>query len=113
MRSAQGEHGRPARAGLPRERSDSCGFGFATLGLSSLKEARRNHSRKTNDSPVFWLLAPSPQQGINLPDGTLVMPMEGRDAKGEEFSTIMTSQLPAEKWRGHLGDPSIAPARSQ
>ena len=31
-------------------------------------------------SAEWWLLAPSPQQGIQLTDGTLVMPCQGRDA---------------------------------
>ena len=31
---------------------------------------------------AWWLFAPSPQQGINLADGTLVMPVQGRDEQG-------------------------------
>lgn len=46
----------------------------------------------------WWLFAPSPQQGINLADGTLVMPVQGRDAKGVEFSTIMTSRDHGATW---------------
>ena len=46
----------------------------------------------------WWLFAPSPQQGINLTDGTLVMPVQGRDAKGIEFSTIMTSSDHGTTW---------------
>ncbi len=46
----------------------------------------------------WWLFAPSPQQGINLTDGTLVMPVQGRDAKGIEFSTIMTSSDQGTTW---------------
>jgi sialidase-1 len=40
---------------------------------------------------AWWLFAPSPQQGIQLADGTLVMPAQGRDEHGKEFSTVMTS----------------------
>ena len=40
---------------------------------------------------AWWLFAPSPQQGIQLTDGTLVMPAQGRDEHGKEFSTIMAS----------------------
>ena len=53
---------------------------------------------RTLKPEAWWLLAPSPQQGINLPDGTLVMPMEGRDAKGKEFSTMMTSTDHGATW---------------
>ncbi len=40
----------------------------------------------------WWLLAPSPQQGINLDDGTLVMPTQGRDENGVSFSNLMISR---------------------
>ena len=53
---------------------------------------------RTLKPEAWWLLAPSPQQGINLPDGTLVMPMEGRDANGKEFSTMMTSTDHGATW---------------
>lgn len=48
--------------------------------------------------PEWWLLAPSPQAGIQLPDGTLVMPIQGRDEKGEAFCTIMTSGDHGASW---------------
>lgn len=44
------------------------------------------------------LLSPAPQQGINLADGTLVLPMEGLAAKGTEFSSIMTSRDHGATW---------------
>ncbi|MBC8352079.1 MAG: exo-alpha-sialidase [Planctomycetes bacterium] len=49
---------------------------------------------------AWWLLAPSPQQGINLPDGTLVMPVEGRDgrAAAATFATIMISRDHGTSW---------------
>ncbi|MFV2069749.1 MAG: exo-alpha-sialidase, partial [Pirellulales bacterium] len=42
----------------------------------------------------WWLLAPSPQSGINLPDGTLVMPVEGRTGRESlvTFATVMISR---------------------
>ncbi len=48
----------------------------------------------------WWLLAPSPQQGFQLPDGTLVMPVQGREDGGElsSFATIMTSVDHATTW---------------
>ncbi len=47
---------------------------------------------------TWWLFAPSPQQGIQLADGTLVMPAQGRDAEGKEFSTLMTSRDHGATW---------------
>ena len=43
--------------------------------------------------PSWWLLAPAPQQGFTRPDGTLVMPVQGRSGGGrlDSFATIMTS----------------------
>jgi sialidase-1 len=48
---------------------------------------------------AWWLLAPSPQQGIQLPDGTLVMPVEGRDETGESFSSLMISHDHGANWK--------------
>ena len=46
----------------------------------------------------WWLLAPSPQQGINLADGTLVMPSQGRDEKGVPFANLMVSRDHGATW---------------
>jgi sialidase-1 len=48
----------------------------------------------------WWLLAPSPQSGINLPDGTLVMPVQGRTGRGrlETFATLMISRDHGATW---------------
>lgn len=50
--------------------------------------------------PEWWLLAPAPQQGISLADGTLVMPVQGRTGRNPEatFATIMTSKDHGETW---------------
>lgn len=48
---------------------------------------------------AWWLIAPSPQSGFTLPDGTLVMPMQGRDETGGVFATIMTSQDHGANWK--------------
>ena len=47
---------------------------------------------------AWWLFAPSPQQGIQLADGTLVMPSQGREEQGKQFSTIMTSRDHGTTW---------------
>lgn len=47
---------------------------------------------------AWWLFAPAPQQGIQLADGTLVMPAQGRDESGRPFATIMTSRDHGASW---------------
>jgi sialidase-1 len=54
--------------------------------------------------PEWWLFAPSPQQGFQLADGTLVMPAQGRDAEGGKFSTLMTSRDHGATWS--VGTPA-------
>ncbi len=48
----------------------------------------------------WWLLAPAPQSGIQLADGTLVMPVQGRTGRAKEatFATIMISKDHGETW---------------
>jgi sialidase-1 len=49
----------------------------------------------------WWLLAPSPQSGIQLADGTLVMPVQGRTAREAiaTFATIMISRDHGATWQ--------------
>ncbi len=63
---------------------------------------------RTLKQEAWWLLAPSPQQGINLPDGTLVMPVEGRDgrAAAATFATIMISRDHGTTWT--VGEPAYS-----
>lgn len=52
-----------------------------------------------------WILfAPSPQQGIALPDGTLIMPSQGRDEQDRHFSNLMISRDHGETWK--LSNPA-------
>jgi len=53
---------------------------------------------------AWWLFAPAPQQGIQLADGTLVMPSQGRNEQGQGFSTIMTSRDHGATWT--VGTPA-------
>lgn len=46
----------------------------------------------------WWLYAPAPGQGIVMSDGTLVMPTQGRDVKGESFSNISYSRDGGISW---------------
>ncbi|MDA1054971.1 MAG: exo-alpha-sialidase [Planctomycetota bacterium] len=66
-----------------------------------------NLTRKLKQE-AWWLLAPSPQQGINLPDGTLVMPVEGRDGRAADatFATIMISRDHGTTWT--VGKPAYS-----
>lgn len=46
-----------------------------------------------------WILiAPSPQSGLTLSDGTLVLPGEGRDEQDRRFSTLITSSDHGRTW---------------
>lgn len=58
-----------------------------------------NVTRKLKQAE-WWLFAPSPQSGINLPDGTLVMPVQGRDGRAPKstFATIMVSRDHGATW---------------
>ncbi len=53
----------------------------------------------------WWLFAPAPQAGICLPDGTLVMPVQGRTGRESlaTFATIMTSRDHGRSWS--VGQP--------
>ncbi len=66
-----------------------------------------NLTRKLKQE-AWWLLAPSPQQGINLPDGMLVMPVQGRDGRAATatFSTIMISRDHGMTWT--VGKPAYS-----
>jgi sialidase-1 len=58
----------------------------------------------------WWLLAPAPGRGITLRDGTLVMPVEGRDASGRAFATIIWSRG-GTAWA--IGAPGFAAGENQ
>lgn len=53
----------------------------------------------------WWLLAPAPQSGFCLADGTLVMPVQGRTGRErlETFATIMISRDHGQSWT--VGNP--------
>ena len=73
-------------------------------GVTWTKPENLTHKLKQES---WWLIAPSPQSGINLPDGTLVMPVQGRD--GEDplatFATLMISRDHGETWT--IGNPGV------
>lgn len=56
----------------------------------------------------WWLLAPSPQQGIQLADGTLLMPVQGRTGREPlaTFATVMMSRDHGETWT--VGQPGYS-----
>jgi sialidase-1 len=63
-----------------------------------------NLTRKLKEES-WWLLAPSPQSGISLLDGTLVMPVQGRMGRDplDAFATLMISRDHGATWT--LGKP--------
>lgn len=80
------EIGKTAQTMLVRSTDDGLTWSEAENLTPSLKQEE-------------WLLfAPSPQQGIQLRDGTLVMPFQGRDADGP-FATIVISEDHGKTWR--------------
>ena len=56
-----------------------------------------NWTKRLKD-PKWCLFAPAPGNGINLKDGTLVMPTQGRDATGLPFSNFMWSKDHGKNW---------------
>jgi sialidase-1 len=58
-----------------------------------------NLTRSLKEEP-WWLLAPAPQAGFTRADGTLVMPVQGRNDNGrlDSFATIMTSSDRGKTW---------------
>jgi len=88
------EIGKSAQLLMVRSRDD---------GLTWTKPENLTRKLKRRE---WWLLAPSPQQGINLPDGTLVMPVQGRDEKGVPFATLMVSRDHGETWT--IGTPAFS-----
>lgn len=56
--------------------------------------------------PEWWLIAPAPQSGFTMPDGKLVMPAQGRDAQGKEFSTLIVSRDHGGTWT--VGNPAYS-----
>ena len=56
-----------------------------------------NWTKRLKD-PKWCLFAPAPGNGINLMDGTLVMPTQGRDANGLPFSNFMWSKDHGKSW---------------
>ncbi len=63
---------------------------------------------RTLKKPEWWLLAPAPQSGFQMSDGTLVMPVQGRTGRAdkETFATIMTSKDHGRSWT--VGNPAYA-----
>jgi sialidase-1 len=59
--------------------------------------APENWTKALKD-PSWYLFAPAPGNGITMSDGTLVMPTQGRDAKGRPFSNITWSKDHGKTW---------------
>ncbi len=49
--------------------------------------------------PEWYLFAPAPGNGITASDGTLVIPTQGRDAKGLPFSNLIWSSDRGKTWQ--------------
>ena len=53
---------------------------------------------RTLKREAWVLLAPAPQQGITLADGTVVLPSQGRDEQGRPFSCLLYSKNHGDTW---------------
>ena len=83
--------------------------GFDVKQTSQFLIVKSTDNGKTWSKPVnitkmakkeeWWLWAPAPGQGITLKDGTLVIPTQGRDAKGKPFSNITYSKDSGKTWQ--------------
>ncbi|MFM2004137.1 MAG: hypothetical protein RI963_3563, partial [Planctomycetota bacterium] len=63
---------------------------------------------RTLKQESWWLFAPSPQAGISLADGTLVMPVQGRVGRDPlaTFATVMVSRDHGRSWQ--VGKPGYS-----
>jgi sialidase-1 len=97
-------HGKP---GKHQWRGDGSEPGFEIGKTAQFMMVRSQDDGVTWSEPLnltrqlkaeeWILLAPSPQQGIQLADGTLVMPIQGRDADGA-FAALMLSADHGQTW---------------
>lgn len=82
--------------------------GYDIHNSSQFMVVRSNDNGLTWSKPENWtkqlkdeswhLFAPAPGNGITMTDGTLVMPSQGRDAKGFPFSNITWSKDHGKTW---------------
>lgn len=105
-------HGKP---GKHQWRGDGSEAGYEIGKTAQFMVTRSRDDGRTWSKPVnltrelkkeSWILfAPSPQQGIQLEDGVLVMPAQGRDERGVAFATVMVSRDHGETWA--VGGPTF------
>ncbi|GIW94234.1 MAG: sialidase [Pirellulaceae bacterium] len=104
-------HGKP---GKHQWRDDGSEPGYEIGKTAQLLMVRSDDDGVTWSKPVnltrqvkpydWWLLVHSPQQGIQLADGTLVMPAQGRNETGRKFSTLLVSRDHGATWQ--VGTPA-------
>jgi sialidase-1 len=96
------------KAGKHQWEADGSEKGFeigksAQMLLIRSKDDGKSWSKPKNMTRTWkkrdWILyVPSPQQGIALQDGTLVMPTQGRNEKDENFSNLLVSKDHGKSW---------------
>ena len=97
------------KAGKHQWQGDGSEKGFeigksAQMLMSRSKDDGKTWSQPENMTRTWkkrdWILyAPSPQQGIALGDGTLVMPTQGRNEDDENFSNLLVSKDHGKTWK--------------
>ncbi len=106
------------KAGKHQWRDDGSEPGFEIGKAAQLLVVRSTDDGMTWSKPEnltrflkkaeWWLLAPAPQSGFQMPDGTLVMPVQGRTGREDQatFATIMTSRDHGRTWS--VGNPGYS-----
>jgi sialidase-1 len=59
----------------------------------------KNLTKMVKRNPKWYLFAPAPGNGIMMKDGTLVVPVQGKDQRQRAFSTIMVSHDRGQTWK--------------
>ena len=104
--SAEWRHqwrGRASQSGYSPRRT--CQFMMVESVDDGLTWSRPRNITRQGKKRRWWLWAPAPGRGIVLGDGTLVMPVQGRDGQGKSFSTISLSENGGRTWR--TGNPAF------
>ena len=106
-------HGKP---GQHQWRNRGSEPGFEVGKTAQLLVVRSTDDGKTWSRPEnltralkkqsWWLFATAPQQGIQLEDGTLIMPAQGRDDTGYPFATFFHSRDHGAHWT--VGTPAYS-----
>ena len=105
-KAADSEHPAPSETGAASDTQDTADSGPSVVTTSEDEgatwSAPRNLTAELKD-PDWRLFLQSPGNGIALADGTLVAPVQYRDASGLPWSTVIVSRDHGETWEVGAG----------